>query len=81
MFKRGVNINPKNFLAIGQSQLTLGFYFTHPREVVPVGQFLCTILIKLVGCVYFLLRIESGLLAWKTDKQHFIKCKIEKKYS
>ena len=29
----------------------------------------------------FLLRIESGLLAWKTDKQHFIKCKIEKKYS
>ena len=69
------------FRTLIQSQLTLGFYFTHPREVVPVGQFLCTILIKLVGCVCFLLRIESGPLAWKTDKQHFIKRKIEKKYS
>ena len=31
---------------------------------------------ELVGCVCFLLRIESGLLAWKTDKQHFVKLKL-----
>ena len=66
----------KIYVTCKQSQLTLGFYFTHPREVLPVGQFLCTILIQLVGCVCVLLRIESGLLAWKTDKQHCLKLKL-----